>query len=52
MILAGFSYLIDYFGKFLFPNFDVPISMVLGWGELIFMFWLLFKGGKIPEMDD
>ncbi len=52
LILAGFSYLIDYFGKFLFPNFDVPISMVLGWGELIFMFWLLFKGGKIPEMDD
>jgi hypothetical protein len=52
LILAGFSYLIDYFGKFLVPNFDVPISMVLGWGELIFMFWLLFKGGKIPEMDD
>ena len=52
LILAGFSYLIDYFGKFLFPNFDVPISMVLGWGELIFMFWLLFKGGKIPEMDN
>jgi hypothetical protein len=52
LILAGLSYQIDYFGKFLFPNFDVPISMVFGWGELIFMFWLLFKGGKIPEMDD
>jgi hypothetical protein len=52
LILAGFSYLIDYFSKFLFPNFDVLISMVLGWGELIFMFWLLFKGGKIPEIEN
>ena len=52
LIVAGLSYLIDYFGKLLFPNFDVPISLVLGWGELIFMFWLLFKGGKIREVDD
>ena len=52
LILAGFSYLIDYFGKFLFPNFDVPISMVLGWGELIFMFWLLFKGVNLQQGDD
>jgi hypothetical protein len=52
LIAAGLSYLIEYFGKFLFPNFDLPISMVLGWGELLFMFWLLFKGGKIPEMEN
>lgn len=50
LIVAGLSYIIDNFGKFLFPNFDVTISMVLGWGELLFMFWLLLKGGKIPEM--
>jgi hypothetical protein len=49
LIIAGLSYLIDYFVKLFFPNFDMPISMVLGWGELIFMFWLLFRGGKIPE---
>jgi hypothetical protein len=52
LMVAGLSYLIDYFGKFLFPNFDVAISLVLGWGELIFMFWLLFKGVKIPEIKE
>lgn len=49
LIVAGLSYLIDHFGKFLFPEFDVAISLVLGWGELLFMLWLLFKGPKIPE---
>ncbi len=50
LMVAGLSYLIDYFGKFLFPSFDAAISQVAGWGELLFMFWLLLKGGKIPEM--
>ena len=51
LMAAGLGYLIDYFGSLLFPNSDVAISMVLGWGELIFMFWLLFKGGKMPTKD-
>ncbi|WP_445475226.1 DUF4386 domain-containing protein [Methanococcoides methylutens] len=51
LIVAGLSYLIDNLGKFLFPNFEVELSLVLGWGELLFMFWLLLKGGKIPEME-
>lgn len=50
LIVAGLSYLIDYLAIILFPSFDVAISQVLGWGELLFMFWLLLKGGKIPEM--
>ncbi len=50
LIVAGLSYLIDYFGKFLFPDFDAAISQVAGWGELLFMLWLLLKGAKIPEM--
>jgi Domain of unknown function (DUF4386) len=49
LLLAGLSYLIDHFSKFLFPNFNVNISMLLGWGELIFMFWLLIKGTKIES---
>ena len=48
LIVAGLGYLIDYFGKLLFPNFDAAISLVVGWGELLFMFWLLLKGGKRP----
>jgi len=51
LMAAGLGYLIDYFGKFLFPNFDVAFSMVVGWGELLFMFWLLFKGGKKTSKD-
>lgn len=47
LIVAGLGYLIDNFGKFLFPNFDAAISLVTGWGELLFMFWLLFKGVKV-----
>lgn len=49
LILAGFSYLIDNFGKLLFHNYNLNIATFLGWGELIFMFWLLFKGTKIPS---
>jgi len=49
LIIAGLSYLVDYFGELLFPNFDAVISLVAGWGELIFMFWLLFRGGKTPS---
>lgn len=49
VIIAGLSYLIDYLSKFLFPENALNISTVLGYGELIFMFWLLFRGAKIPE---
>lgn len=48
LIAAGLGYLVDYFGQLLFPNFNLAISLVVGWGELIFMFWLLLKGGKHP----
>ncbi|MDH3648802.1 MAG: DUF4386 domain-containing protein [Saprospiraceae bacterium] len=47
LALAGISYLIDYLGKILFPDFEATVSLLLGWGELIFMFWLLIKGRKI-----
>lgn len=46
LFAAGLSYLIDYFGKFLSPSYDLNLATLIGWGELIFMFWLLFKGFK------
>ena len=46
LVIAGLSYLMDYFTRFLFPENPLPVSTYFGWGELIFMFWLLFKGGK------
>ncbi|NHF59688.1 DUF4386 domain-containing protein [Flavobacteriaceae bacterium TP-CH-4] len=51
LILAGLSYLIDYFARFLFPENPLPVSTYFGWGELIFMFWLLFKGSKIVHYE-
>ena len=51
LTLVGLAYLIDYFSRFLFPENFLPVSTYLGWGELIFMFWLLFKGGKTPRYE-
>jgi hypothetical protein len=44
--IAGVGYLFDYFGKFLVPDFILEVGMITAWGELVFMFWLLIKGGK------
>jgi hypothetical protein len=46
LILAGASYLIDYLGWMLFPDLGLGVSFIFGYGELIFMFWLLIWGGK------
>jgi len=46
LILAGISYLIDYLGWMLFPNLSLGVSFIFGYGELIFMVWLLIWGGK------
>lgn len=43
LIIAGVSYIGEYTGRLLFPGFDVPLS-IAGWGELLFMFWLLWAG--------
>ena len=41
--LAGVGYIAEYAGRLLSPQFDVPLSLT-GWGEVIFMFWLLWTG--------
>jgi hypothetical protein len=46
LLLGGASYLLDYTGLILFPDFGVETSLIFGFGELIFMLWLLFRGGK------
>ena len=59
LIIAGFGYLIDSFANFLLPNYNdykniflmiVVIHGVIG--ELSFTFWLLFKGAKIPDIEE
>jgi len=48
LVAAGLGYLIDSFVIFLLPNSKVTIAMFTFIGELLFMFWLLLKGGKRP----
>jgi hypothetical protein len=46
VFIGGVSYLIDYCGQILLVNFNPIASMIFGWGEAIFMLWLIFRGGK------
>jgi hypothetical protein len=50
LLVAGLGYMIDSFAIFLLPNHEATIAQVTFIGELLFLLWLLFKGGKIPEM--
>ena len=49
VFISGLSYLIDHLGKIIYPDFNANLSMLLGWGELLFMLWLLIKGWRLPE---
>ena len=44
LIIAGLGYLLDSFGNFLLPNYDLTISMFTFIGEVLFLLWLLIKG--------
>ena len=50
VLIGGVSYLIDYFGKILFINFNSVVSLIFGWGEALFMIWLIFWGGKKQKL--
>ncbi|MEJ2636707.1 MAG: DUF4386 domain-containing protein [Calditrichia bacterium] len=57
LIIAAFGYLVDSSANFLLPNYTdyqtifMLIVVVPGIiGELSLTFWLLFRGGKIPEV--
>ena len=46
VIIAGLGYLIDNLGKLLSPNYNVTIAMFTFIGEVLLIFWLLWKGIK------
>jgi hypothetical protein len=46
LMLASVGYLADSFGKFLVPHYDANIAMFTFIGEVLFMLWLLFRGGR------
>jgi hypothetical protein len=46
LVIAGLGYLVDSFGKFLLPDYDLGIAMFTFIGEPLLMFYLLWKGIK------
>jgi len=46
LIVAALGYLMDGFGKFLLPNYNITISMFTFIGEALLIFWLLWRGMK------
>ena len=51
LIIAGVGYMIDSITFFLFPDFDVTISLITFWGEPVFMLWLLIKGVDVEQWE-
>ena len=57
VMMAGFGYLLDSFTHFLLPNYAnyeailFPVIILLTFGEVLFMGWVLLKGAKIPSKD-
>lgn len=44
IVIASFGYLLDSFGKFLLPNYNLAIGMFTFIGEVLFALWLSWKG--------
>lgn len=49
VVIAGLGYLIDSFGKLLSSTYDANIALFTFIGEVLLIFWLLFKATKIPD---
>lgn len=49
LVLSGLGYFIDAIGKLSVVNYSLNIAIFTFIGEVIFMFWLLFRGGKNKE---
>ena len=47
LTVAGFGYLIDSAGELLLPGYGMNVAMFTFIGEVLFMVWLLVKGGKV-----
>ena len=46
LVAAGLAYIVDNIGMIILQNYDLGIAEFVGWGELLLMVWLLYKGGK------
>lgn len=49
LAIAGAAYVTDSLAKLLLPSHAIELAIFMGWGELLFMLWLLYKGLKTPD---
>lgn len=51
IIIGGIGYFFGSFAQLLIPNFEKIISIfeILTLGEIVFIFWLIIRGAKLPE---
>jgi hypothetical protein len=46
LVVAGFGYIADSFGKFLLPNYNITLAQFTFVGEALLILWLLWRGIK------
>jgi len=57
VMVGGFGYVLDSFSHFILTDYAkyedilLPIVLLLTFGELLFMGWVLLKGAKLPEKE-
>jgi uncharacterized membrane protein YuzA (DUF378 family) len=49
LMIAGAGWLTDSLQSLLFPNGNLSVGMIAGFGELVLMFWLFIKGVRLNE---
>ena len=50
LIISGLGYIVDGFGTLLSPDYSLGLAMFTFIGEVAFMFWLLIRGRKLPDL--
>jgi hypothetical protein len=46
LVVAALGYVVDSVGRLLFPGYNVTLAMFTFVGEVVLIFWLLWKGAK------
>jgi hypothetical protein len=52
LILPGAGYIVDGVGSLLVPGYTLELAMFTFFGEIVFIFWLLIRGGKVRTAQD
>lgn len=49
LMIGCFGYLIDSFGPFLSPAYNLNLALYTGWSEVIFPLWLVIRGVNVEQ---